>query len=115
MDRVLSGRQMQAEDRDGSPEAPFDVRPGEFGGQRQVHYADLMLLREAAGRVAVELVLAAPQPDEFAAVLRGYGADARMAGVLLLVNDPWVGRLVQSLAAGLELTAFARVQRALLG
>lgn len=73
VDRVLSKLQMQAEDLDGSPEAPFDVCPGEFGGRGRVHYPDLMLLT-GAGRVAVELLFEAPAPDEFAAVLRAAGS-----------------------------------------
>jgi hypothetical protein len=36
-DRVLSERQMRAEDQEQpAPEAPFDVRPGEFGGRSTV-------------------------------------------------------------------------------
>ena len=108
---VLSERQMRAEDREGGPEAPFDVRPGEFGGRGEVHYPDLMLFT-GSGRVAVELLLAPAGQRDLGAVLRAYGADARVHAVLVLVGDPRVGRLVQSVAGKLELTSLVRVQMA---
>jgi hypothetical protein len=74
-----------------------------------VHYPDLALLTRS-GRVVVELVLAAPHTGELEAVLRAYGADARVATVLVLVDSPPVGLLVQAIAVRLELTSFVHVQ-----
>jgi hypothetical protein len=111
VDRVLTERQMRWVDcREGSeaPAAPLE----EFGGGPGAHYPNLMLLTKQ-GRIAVELVLDAPAPRVLEPVLHAYAADVRLSAVLFLVSDPWVGRLVQSVAAWLELSPLVHVQPAM--
>jgi hypothetical protein len=111
VEQVLTEREMKSVDKHDGVEAPFAARPEEFGGAAAPHYPDLMLLT-TQGRIAVELLLDAPARGALEAVLRAYAADVRISTVLYLATGPWVGRLVQSVAAELELSAMVRVQPA---
>lgn len=110
VERVLSEREMRAEDLEGSSDGPFGVElPSSAGGR--VHYPDLLLVL-AAGRVPVVLQGRPPPRAQLRMVLRGYAADARVAAVLFLISDLRVGEIVQSVAAGLELSRLVHVQLA---
>lgn len=112
VDRVITEQEMELLDRSNGLGAPFSALPGEFGGERGPHYPDLMVLI-GEHRVAVELLLVASAPQVLDPVLRAYASDARMSAVLYLVTDPWAGRLVQSVAASLELSPMVHVQSAI--
>lgn len=110
VERVLSEPEMRLEDRLGGAGAPFASRSD--SGARC--FPDLLLLTES-GRVPVQLLLVASGGRRLERLFRSYAADARVAAVLCLVVDPRLGRLVQSVAAWLELTALVHVQPVALG
>jgi hypothetical protein len=113
VDRVLSGFEMRSADRAGDAGAPFFVEPHQFGGRSGVHYPDVLAIDGSKRRLAVELLLAFPGRRELEAVLRAYAADVRMDMVLLVVVDPWLGRVAQGVIGSLGLAEMAAVQQVL--
>jgi hypothetical protein len=109
VDRVLSAREMLAEDQEDGPDSPFFVEPGEFGGRLGVRYPDLVAF-SGPHRLAVEVLLALPPRRQLEAVLRAYAADVRIAMVRFFVVDPRLAQVIESIIASLDLSPMAAVQ-----
>lgn len=110
---VVAERRMRSldavPDRDGDP---FGVRLGGYGrgGRERLHYPDLLLVSPAGRRIALELELSAKGRLRREAILSGYGADRRIAGVLYLVERPAVGHAIERSARALGVDWLVRVQ-----
>ena len=109
VDGVWSAAQMRTEDALGGPGTPFAFPLDEFGGSSEARYPDLILTR-GSDRIALELLLAAPRQSQLQAAMRACAADHRFEGIVYFTPDPRLGRLVDAVAASLDLTPIVHVR-----
>ncbi len=118
---VVSERMMRSRDGalarnsvdEAQREEPSGVRLGGVGpaGRQRLHYPDLLLTTPGGRRVGVELELTAKDRPRRERILAGYGADARIAAVLYLVDRPAVARAIEASATRLGIAPMVHVQR----
>jgi hypothetical protein len=113
---VLSERTLRSRDgvrAPGDAQAPLGVRLGGVGagGRERLHYPDLLLITPQAQRIAVELELSSKGRSRREQILAGYGSDARIDGVLYLVDQPALARSIRSSARRLGIAPCVHVQR----
>jgi hypothetical protein len=109
LEGVWSAREMRSVDEVDGPGAPFGFPLGEFGHSPKMHYPDLML-GSRSERMPIEFLLTAPMLEQTRAVMRACAADHRIGALFYFAADPRLGRLVQSVAASLELTPMVHVR-----
>lgn len=112
---VLSERTLRSRDGarpPGSALEPLGVRLGGMGpgGRERLHYPDLLLITPQEGRIAVELELSAKGRSRRERILAGYGSDARIDGVLYLVDRPALARSIQTSARRLGISPRVHIQ-----
>lgn len=113
MREVIGERRMRSRDGSLLPGGePFGVRLGGVGpgGRERFHYPDLLLITRDGRRVAVELELSSKGPARTQRILTGYAADARLAGVLYLVENGATGRSLERCARRLGISDLVKVQ-----
>jgi hypothetical protein len=115
---IISERSMRSHDatEDGR-QLPLSVRLGGVGrgGRERLHYPDLLLVDVTGKRVAFELELSGKARTRREMILAGYGADARIDGVVYLVDNPAVWRGIEESARKLGIAERVHVQRVRLG
>jgi hypothetical protein len=110
---VISERRMRSHDASPEPSGEqFGVPLGGYGpgGRPRLHYPDLLLVRPAGQRTAVELELTAKGRTRRGQILSGYASDPRIDAVLYLSEHPAIARSVLSSARGLGIASLVHVQ-----
>jgi hypothetical protein len=90
------------------PAPPFGARSVGPGGQLQMHYPDLLLVKDAR-RVAITLAIALPSCRELDATLTAYGAEPKISRVAYVCIDPIIAEAVLASVDRVGLQGFARV------
>ena len=76
-----------------------------------LHYPDLLLRTVDGRRIALELELSSKGRVRLERILAGYAADARIDGVVYLVESSAVARSVQAAARRLGISSLVHIQR----
>lgn len=113
MREIVSERAMRSSDRSPGPGERLGVRLGGYGasGTERLHYPDLLLITPDGQRIAFELELTGKSRTRRERILAGYGADARIAAVVYLVQSAWTGRAIQDTARRIGISDLVHVQR----
>ena len=111
---VTSEREMRSHDlRADRAREPYGIAMGSFDprGRPARHYPDLLVRTAGGRRIAVELELTAKTPRRLDTIMRGYAGDGSVDGVLYLVPNQSLMRLVGAAVARAGLGDLVRVQR----
>ncbi len=111
---VIGERRMRSNDGRRDPDyEPLGVKLGGVGprGGEALHYPDLLLRTVDGRRVALELELSSKGRVRLERILAGYAADARIDGVVYLVESSAVARSVQAAARRLGISSLVHIQR----
>jgi hypothetical protein len=106
---VIAERRIRSHDM-AFPQEPYAIRLGGYDehSRERRHYPDLLLIDRRGRRIALELELTPKKKARREAILAGYGADRRVAGVLYVVeknrHGSAIARAIQSTANELGLT-----------
>jgi len=114
LEAVVGERRLRSHDGAREPESePLGVRLGGTGpwGRERLHYPDLLLRTADGRRIALELELTPKSRTRLEAILAGYGADPRIAGVVYLVERAAIARAVETGARRVGVSDLVHVQR----
>jgi hypothetical protein len=110
---VISERQLRSHDTSADGHVrPLAVRLGGTGrnGRDRLHYPDLLLVTVGGKRIALELELTGKGRFRREKILSGYAADARIDGVVYLVENASMARAIAGSARTLGISDRVRVQ-----
>jgi len=110
---VVGERRLRSRDAGRDPgEPPLAVRLGGLGpaGRERLHYPDLLIVSPDGRRLALELELTSKGRRRRERILAGYGADARIDGVIYLVRDVRIGRSIADSAGRLGISPWVWVR-----
>jgi hypothetical protein len=65
----------------------------------------------STGRVPIELELTRPSAERLSACMSGYAAQSNIRGVLYMIDDRDIARIIETTAAHLGLSALIHLQR----
>jgi hypothetical protein len=112
--QVIGEREMRSHDlRAGRTAEPFGVALGGLDsyGRLTRHYPDLLITTGDGRRIAFELELTAKSARRLDTIMRGYGGDGRIDGVLYTVPNASLHRLISDAAVRSRVSDLVGVRR----